>query len=121
MLGLLVPSHDESQTTWAERLPADGHVALVRDAERPERRTGHNLYFDDVLLGAEGAAWSAGYAFMVAVGAANRPVDLLDLAGRLDGLIVAAHPHERRPDRASAPPPADRADRRRRGVALPTV
>ncbi len=66
----------------------------VRDAERPERRTGHNLYFDDVLLGAEGAAWSAGYAFMVAVGAASRPLDLLDLAGRLDGLIVAAHPHE---------------------------
>jgi LacI family transcriptional regulator len=50
-----------------------------------------NLYFDEVLRGAEVESWRRGFALMVAAGrGSSREVIVNDIAGRVDGLAVLA-------------------------------
>jgi LacI family transcriptional regulator len=91
VLGLLLPSHDQPRESKAKLLPPDGHIELVVDRDDRDEPTPHNLYYDEVLLGAESEAWAEGFALMVTAGAGRRPIDLADIVGRIDGLIAVAH------------------------------
>jgi LacI family transcriptional regulator len=90
VLGLLLPSHDQPRAAWATVLPADGSVELVLDEGREDHGT-HNLYYDEVLLGAESEAWAEGFALLVAAGGDARQLDVQDFAGRVDGLVAVAN------------------------------
>ena len=90
VLGLLLPSHDQPRGVWAKALPPDGSIELVAGETR-EDHAPHNLYYDEVLLGAESAAWSEGFALMVAAGGEGRRLEVQDFAGRVDGLVAVAN------------------------------
>ncbi len=90
VLGLLLPSHDQPRSDRGRPLPADGRIEFVLD-EHTEDRAPHNLYYDEVLLGAESESWSDGFALMVAAGGARRALELPDIAGRVDGLVAVAN------------------------------
>lgn len=119
VLGLFLPGHDGidgPEPDWARAADAS-RIPLIDDREgvvapagtRPEAAThaeaatrtappafAHwsnpaNLYFDEVLRGAEVEAWRRGFALMVAAGrGSSREVMVNDIAGRVDGLAVLA-------------------------------
>jgi len=116
VLGLFLPGHDGidlPEPDW-ERVADASRIPLIDDREgRPTppaptgtgTRTGvgtgtdaprtasnpANLYFDEVLRGAEVESWRRGFALMVAAGrGSSREVMLNDIAGRVDGLAVLA-------------------------------
>jgi LacI family transcriptional regulator len=118
VLGLFLPGHDGidlPEPDW-ERVADASRIPLVDDREgrptppaRPDAdgedpadgdgplvlpRTASNfanLYFDEVLRGAEVESWRRGFALMVAAGrGSSREVMLNDIAGRVDGLAVLA-------------------------------
>jgi len=67
-------------------LGAGAPVATARHWSNPA-----NLYFDEVLRGAEVESWRRGFALMVAAGrGSSREVIVNDIAGRVDGLAVLA-------------------------------
>ncbi|WP_423920346.1 LacI family DNA-binding transcriptional regulator [Frigoribacterium sp. 2-23] len=66
--------------------PAEPTAPTARHWANPS-----NLYFDEVLRGAEVEAWRRGFALMVAAGrGSSREVMVNDIAGRVDGLAVLA-------------------------------
>jgi len=89
VIGLFLPGHDDLEISRALPVTAGAEVPIVRenaDADEME-----NLYFDEVLRGAEIEAWRRGFALMVAAGrGTSRDALLNDLAGRVDGLAVLA-------------------------------
>ncbi|NRD27862.1 LacI family DNA-binding transcriptional regulator [Frigoribacterium sp. VKM Ac-2836] len=115
VLGLFLPGHDGidgPEPDWA-RVADATRIPLIDDREgagashptqaRPGVTThaappgpDHgsnpaNLYFDEVLRGAEVEAWRRGFALMVAAGrGSSREVMVNDIAGRVDGLAVLA-------------------------------
>jgi LacI family transcriptional regulator len=112
VLGLFLPGHDGidlPEPDW-ERVADASRIPLIDDREgrpTPPGRTGTgtgtgtdaprtasnpaNLYFDEVLRGAEVESWRRGFALMVAAGrGSSREVMLNDIAGRVDGLAVLA-------------------------------
>jgi LacI family transcriptional regulator len=108
VLGLFLPGHDGidlPEPDW-ERVADASRIPLIDDREgRPTppapsgAATGAphaasnpvNLYFDEVLRGAEVESWRRGFALMVAAGrGSSREVMLNDIAGRVDGLAVLA-------------------------------
>jgi LacI family transcriptional regulator len=115
VLGLFLPGHDGidgPEPDWA-RVSDASRIPLIDDRERAEASAvvdpGHgvttltappapdhgsnpaNLYFDEVLRGAEVEAWRRGFALMVAAGrGSSREVMVNDIAGRVDGLAVLA-------------------------------
>ncbi|WP_342211853.1 LacI family DNA-binding transcriptional regulator [Frigoribacterium sp. CFBP 8759] len=115
VLGLFLPGHDGidgPEPDWA-RVSDASRIPLIDDRERvdpptvvdpgrgattltapPEVDPGSNpanLYFDEVLRGAEVEAWRRGFALMVAAGrGSSREVMVNDIAGRVDGLAVLA-------------------------------
>jgi LacI family transcriptional regulator len=90
VLGLLLPSHDQPREAWATEMPADGRIELVLD-ERHDDHGPHNLYYDEVLLGAESEAWAEGFALMVTAGGDGHHLEVQDFAGRVDGLVAVAN------------------------------
>ncbi|GAB3454599.1 LacI family DNA-binding transcriptional regulator [Kineococcus endophyticus] len=91
VIGLCFPGHDalEEEDRPAPEL-TDG-VRVVDDRRRGAAPQSPNLYFDEVLRGAEVEAWRRGFALMVAAGRGPaRDVIVNDIAGRVDGLAVLA-------------------------------
>nr|BFF16063.1 LacI family DNA-binding transcriptional regulator [Microbacterium flavescens] len=114
MLGLFLPGHDaidEPEPDWAS-LTDSSRIPLIDDRLGDDRlgageearidspsalttarhwSNPANLYFDEVLRGAEVESWRRGFALMVAAGrGSSREVILNDIAGRVDGLAVLA-------------------------------
>ncbi|WP_413602977.1 LacI family DNA-binding transcriptional regulator [Curtobacterium sp. Curtsp57] len=90
VIGLLLPGFD---VVADERpgLVTDGGVRVVDDRRHVTQPFASNLYFDEVLRGAETEAWQRGLALMVAAGRGpSRDVIVNDVAGRVDGLAVLA-------------------------------
>jgi len=84
VIGLFFPGHDDLEVAP----PASSTEVPVGTEEPPENE---NLYFDEVLRGAEVEAWRHGFALMVTAGRGERRDELLtDLAGRVDGLAILA-------------------------------
>lgn len=90
VLGLLFPG----ETQRGPDAPAtsnSGQIAFVDDRGGATRASVNHLYFDELLRGAEDAAWQAGYALMVAAGRGmSENVALDDVTGRVDALAVLA-------------------------------
>jgi len=91
-----IPLVDDREGRPTPPAPADADRAALADGVDPVvvPRTASNpanLYFDEVLRGAEVESWRRGFALMVAAGrGSSREVMLNDIAGRVDGLAVLA-------------------------------
>ncbi|WP_432512582.1 LacI family DNA-binding transcriptional regulator [Kineococcus sp. SYSU DK001] len=91
VIGLCFPGHDGLEEDDRPSLVAEGGVRVVDDRRRGAGPSTPNLYFDEVLRGAEVEAWRRGFALMVAAGRGPaRDVIVNDVAGRVDGLAVVA-------------------------------
>ena len=90
VIGLFFPGHDE--TVPDEPVDAArGDTVPIVDDDSDRAPDAENLYFDEVLRGAEIEAWRRGFALMVAAGRGNtREALVTDIAGRVDGLAVLA-------------------------------
>lgn len=82
VIGLFFPGHDDHR---GGAIPVSTGGAVEVGTDDPE--DDENLYYDEVLRGAEAEAARQGFALMVASGAADV---VSDLAGRVDGLAVLA-------------------------------
>lgn len=92
VIGLFFPGHDDIDI-GAELSPSAGaEVPIIVDDDGDDAgQETENLYFDEVLRGAEIEAWRHGFALMVAAGrGATREALVNDIAGRVDGLAVLA-------------------------------
>ncbi|WP_420363608.1 LacI family DNA-binding transcriptional regulator [Curtobacterium aetherium] len=90
VVGLLLPGFDVVPDERPD-VVTDGGVRVVDDRRHVTQPTSSNLYFDEVLRGAETEAWQRGLALMVAAGRGpSRDVIVNDVAGRVDGLAVLA-------------------------------
>ena len=90
VIGLFFPGHDDIDAGEAPSRSAGAGVPIVVDDGQASPET-ENLYFDEVLRGAEIEAWRRGFALMVAAGrGASREALVNDIAGRVDGLAVLA-------------------------------
>ncbi|MEK6312557.1 MAG: LacI family DNA-binding transcriptional regulator [Curtobacterium sp.] len=90
VVGLLLPGFDVVPDERPD-LVTDGGVRVVDDRRHVTQPFSSNLYFDEVLRGAEVEAWQRGLALMVAAGRGpSRDVIVNDVAGRVDGLAVLA-------------------------------
>ncbi|MGY5765143.1 LacI family DNA-binding transcriptional regulator [Brachybacterium sp. DNPG3] len=90
VLGLLIPGHDIPSDS--RRAPAEaGEVVFLDDRDDGSSEQYAARYFEQLLRGAEAAAWRSGFALLVAAGTSvSRDVVLHDLAGRVDGLAVVS-------------------------------
>jgi len=91
VIGLFFPGFDavDSMIDVAEN--ADATVQVVRDMPDSGDVRALDLYFDEVLRGAELEAWRQGFVLMVGVGRGADPETVVrDMAGRVDGLVVLA-------------------------------
>ena len=82
VIGLFFPGHDDHR---AGEIPVGADDAVPIGTDDPE--DDENLYYDEVLRGAEAEAARHGFALMVASGDS---AVVSDLAGRVDGLAVLA-------------------------------
>lgn len=90
VIGLFFPGHDDLDAADVVEPSSTGGVPVVVDDGFVGQET-ENLYFDEVLRGAEIEAWRRGFALMVAAGrGASREALVNDIAGRVDGLAVLA-------------------------------
>ena len=90
VIGLFFPGHDDVDGPAVAYPAASNEVPVVVDDGSAEVEV-ENLYFDEVLRGAEIEAWRRGFALMVAAGrGASREALVNDIAGRVDGLAVLA-------------------------------
>ena len=82
VIGLFFPGHDDHRA---------GEIPFAREGDIPvshdDPEDDENLYYDEVLRGAEAEAARHGFALMVGSGSGEV---LSDLAGRVDGLAVLA-------------------------------
>ncbi|MEZ0492103.1 LacI family DNA-binding transcriptional regulator [Kineococcus sp. TBRC 1896] len=91
VIGLCFPDHDALEEEDRPAGAGAGGVRVVDDRRRGAAPSSPNLYFDEVLRGAEAEAWRRGFALMVAAGRGPaRDVVVNDVAGRCDGLAVLA-------------------------------
>ncbi|MEW1960303.1 LacI family DNA-binding transcriptional regulator [Kineococcus sp. NPDC059986] len=91
VIGLCFPGHDALEEQDRPAPDPGGGVRVVDDRRRGAAPHSPNLYFDEVLRGAEVEAWRRGFALMVAAGRGPaRDVIVNDIAGRVDGLAVLA-------------------------------
>jgi LacI family transcriptional regulator len=90
VIGLFFPGHDETVPDRPVH-PARGDTVPIVDDDADRFPDAENLYFDEVLRGAEIEAWRRGFALMVAAGrGTTREALVTDIAGRVDGLAVLA-------------------------------
>lgn len=91
VLGLFFPGNDAIDAEDRPGVVTNGGVRVVDDRNPTRAQASGNLYFDEVLRGAEVEAWRQGFALMVAAGrGSSRDVIVNDVAGRVDGLAVLA-------------------------------
>ncbi len=91
VLGLYLPGFDAIEDLSEIELPETGGTDIVTDLGKTADDHIADLYFDEVVRGAELEAWRRGYALMVAVGRGSNSLQTFtDMAGRVDGLIVLA-------------------------------
>jgi len=89
VIGLFFPGHDAHDEPQPALAAGDGDVPIVTDDAEADDTV--NLYFDEVLRGAELEAWRRGFALMVTAGrGTSREALVSDIAGRVDGLAVLA-------------------------------
>lgn len=89
VIGLFFPGHDDLEVDAMVTVAAGDHVPVVVDDGGDTEHETQNLYFDEVLRGAEIEAWRKGFALMVAAGRGqSREALVNDIAGRVDGLAV---------------------------------
>lgn len=92
VLGLVLPAHEDVDETP----PPDAGIgvsAILDDRSAAGRSPdgAQNLYFDELIRGAERAASAADHALLIAAGSDSRREGLLhETAARVDGLIVLA-------------------------------
>ncbi|MFC7375049.1 LacI family DNA-binding transcriptional regulator [Brachybacterium sp. GCM10030267] len=90
VLGLLIPGHDIPATS-SRPTDVDGEVEFLEDHDDSHAGPLRNRYFEQLVQGAEAAAWRDGYALLIAAGTSvSRDVVLRDLTGRVDGLAVVS-------------------------------
>jgi len=90
VIGLFFPGHDDVDGPATGYPEASDDVPIIVDDGAPDFEM-ENLYFDEVLRGAEIEAWRHGFALMVAAGrGASKDALVSDIAGRVDGLAVLA-------------------------------
>lgn len=90
VLGLLIPGHDIPATS-SRPADAPGTVQFLEDHHDTHGEPFHIRYFEQLVHGAEAAAWRAGYALLIAAGTSvSRDMVLRDLTGRVDGLAVVS-------------------------------
>lgn len=91
-LGLYFPGFDAMDDLGElEDLSVDDSpgYSMVYDLGGAPESHQFNLYFDEVLRGAELEAWRRGFALTVAVGRGGLAAEAVrDMAGRVDGLLV---------------------------------
>lgn len=86
VIGLFFPGHDD--LVGDDAIPL-GQTAVPIVSEADDTPENENLYYDEVLRGAEIEAWRHGFALMVASAKGASLESLVnDLAGRVDGLAV---------------------------------
>lgn len=93
VIGLFFPGLDAMDADAGRELEEgdDGSAAIIRDVGGSTDTRAGDLYFDEVLRGSEVEAWRCGFVLMVGVGRGATAHDtLVDMAGRVDGLIVLA-------------------------------
>ncbi|WP_314148487.1 LacI family DNA-binding transcriptional regulator [uncultured Leifsonia sp.] len=93
VIGLFFPGLDALDVAAGAQLDEDAAEAasIVRDVGGSADTRAGDLYFDEVLRGSEVEAWRCGFVLMVGVGRGATAHDtLVDMAGRVDGLIVLA-------------------------------
>jgi LacI family transcriptional regulator len=93
VIGLFFPGLDALDTRAGRDLAEDGTGAatIVRDVGGSVDTSAGDLYFDAVLRGSEVEAWRSGFVLLVGVGRGATAHDtLVDMAGRVDGLVVLA-------------------------------
>lgn len=93
VIGLFFPGLDAMDADAGRRLDEgdDGAATIVRDVGGSVDTRGGDLYFDEVLRGSEVEAWRSGFVLMVGVGrGATAHETFVDMAGRVDGIIVLA-------------------------------
>ncbi|MGO1283841.1 LacI family DNA-binding transcriptional regulator [Brachybacterium tyrofermentans] len=90
VLGLLIPGHDIPATSHG-RTDTATTVEFLDDHDNSHAGFLRNRYFEQLVQGAEAAAWRDGYALLIAAGTSvSRDVMLRDLTGRVDGLVVVS-------------------------------
>ncbi|TPW76850.1 LacI family DNA-binding transcriptional regulator [Schumannella sp. 10F1B-5-1] len=96
VIGLLLPGHQEGAPV-ADPGPAtpprirDDRASAEQAAEEAGTGGPVNLYYDEVIRGAEGEASEQGFALLIAAGTASQRERLVgEIAGRVDGLVVLA-------------------------------
>lgn len=93
VIGLFFPGLDAMDADAGRRLEEgdEGAATIVRDVGGSIDTRGGDLYFDEVLRGSEVEAWRSGFVLMVGVGrGATAHETFVDMAGRVDGIIVLA-------------------------------
>lgn len=95
VLGFLLPAVNAKGVDGPEPEPATAPLdatPIVDDRMPASTGTGAvSLYYDEVVRGAEDAAWRRGFALLAAAGpGSSREVLLDEIAGRVDGLVVLA-------------------------------
>ena len=90
VLGLLIPGHDIPATSHG-RTDTATTVEFLDDHDNSHAGFLRNRYFEQLVQGAEAAAWRDGYALLIAAGTSvSRDVMLRDLTGRVDGTVVVS-------------------------------
>jgi LacI family transcriptional regulator len=97
VLGLYFPGFDamdeidDAVFTGVDDAPHATGAELVDDIGGAAEVRPLNLYFDEVLRGAELEAWRRGFVLMVGIGRGdNAEQTVRDMAGRVDGLVMLA-------------------------------
>ncbi|MET1051632.1 MAG: LacI family DNA-binding transcriptional regulator [Mycetocola sp.] len=91
VLGLYFPGFDAIDTIDEALFDGDGGVTVRPDLGGGSDARPLNLYFDEVLRGAELEAWRRGFVLLVGVGRGDQADGTVrDMAGRVDGLLVLA-------------------------------
>lgn len=90
-IGLYLPGFDAIEHLGDLPETNAGGTSIVSDVGNgAEDHTG-DLYFDEVVRGAEVEAWRRGYALMVGVGRGDQSLRTFhEMTGRVDGLVILA-------------------------------
>ncbi|HLR28843.1 MAG TPA: LacI family DNA-binding transcriptional regulator [Ruania sp.] len=91
VLGLLFPGETQRPAETLAKSTTAAGIEFIDDRGNASASSAGHLYFDELIQGAEDAAWHAGYALMVAAGRdMSESVALDDVTGRVDALAVLA-------------------------------
>ncbi|GAA4187378.1 LacI family DNA-binding transcriptional regulator [Gryllotalpicola kribbensis] len=94
VIGLYLPAIDGVDEAALDAAGEDGAsatVRVVRDIPDSGSSRVRDLYYDEVLRGAQLEAWRQGFVLTIGVGHGGDPERMVrDMAGRVDGLLIVA-------------------------------